>query len=64
MKEELEEETCGTCCHFYDEWSDGTGKCGKAFGAITTADNTCKCHQFPIYVPELDEEYDYYCEDD
>lgn len=33
---------CGTCCHFYDVWADGTGKCDKAHGAIAFIDWYCK----------------------
>lgn len=33
---------CAMCKHFYDEWADGTGKCAKAHGGITTSNNVCK----------------------
>lgn len=39
---------CGTCDFFYDVYVDGTGKCDRAFGAITHADHgtTCKAYRF------------------
>lgn len=36
------ERCCGNCLAFYDAWADGTGKCEKAHGGITTSDNVCK----------------------
>lgn len=49
---------CGTCAHFYDQWNDGTGLCGRANGAVTQCDHgtTCKAYAEREYTTDDPEE--------
>lgn len=47
-KDKDNDKCCGLCAYFYDEWNDGTGKCEKAHGGITTSENQCELFRYYI----------------